>query len=254
MTAGGALDGKVAIITGAASGMGHAEACLFAAEGATVIAADVVEGRYEEVAGGGAIHQRRLDVSSEADWLEAVEWIGQQFGRLDILVNNAAIQRLGSLADTTPETFDLVYRVNQRGPFLGMRAVAPMMKAGGGGSIVNISSTAGLVGIPNMVAYVSSKFAVRGMTKAVAIELARDNIRVNSVHPGLVDTPMTRRGTAEQQAARAQSTTFGRAAQPRELAELVLFLASDKASFCSGGEYACDGAATAGKAEMPVRQ
>jgi 3alpha(or 20beta)-hydroxysteroid dehydrogenase len=240
----GLLAGKIAIVTGAASGMGLAEARLFAAEGATVIAADLAHSAG--ISPDGAILRCRLDVAEPQSWAELTDWIGQRFGKLDILVNNAGIHRLASLLDTTPELFDEVYRINQRGPFLGMRAVAPLMRQAGGGSIVNISSTAGLVGMPDRVAYVGTKWAVRGMTKTVALELARDNIRVNSVHPGLVDTPMTQRGTRDEQLERARATAFGRAADPGELAQLVLFLASDRASFCSGGEYTCDGAASAG--------
>lgn len=239
----GLLADKVAIITGAANGMGRAGAELFAGEGARVVAADIVESAFP---GKPAIHPCVLDVTSENDWKETVAWTLGTFGRIDILVNNAGIHRLARLDETTPDVFDSVYQVNQFGPFLGMRAVVPAMREGGGGSIVNISSTAGLVGMPDRFAYVGTKWALRGMTKAAAIELARDNIRVNSVHPGLVDTPMTQRGTAEAQKARAEATTFGRSAAPAELAHLVLFLASDRASYCSGGEYACDGASTAG--------
>ena len=245
MTGSGRLQGKVAIVTGAASGMGRAEAELFAAEGAIVIAADVMD-RHHPDGAPDTLHFRKLDVGDEADWTRMIDRIDREFGRLDVLVNNAAIQRLFSLEDTAPEVFDEVYRVNQRGPYLGMRAAIPLMRRGGGGSIVNISSSAGLTGMRGMFAYVGSKFAVRGMTKAAALELARDNIRVNSVHPGLIDTPMTQRGSTEQQQARARATTFGRAAQPVEMARLVLFLASDEASYCSGGEYSCDGASTAG--------
>lgn len=241
----GRLQDKVAIITGAASGMGRAEAELFAREGATVIAADVAE-QQRDTDTSGSLHFRTLDVGDEAGWTDIMAWVEATFGRLDVLVNNAAIQRLFTLEETSPEIFDQVCRVNQRGPYLGMRAAVPLMRASGGGSIVNISSSAGLVGMRGMFAYVGSKFAVRGMTKAAALELARDNIRVNSVHPGLIDTPMTRRGTAEQQRDRAEATTSGRAADPIEMARLVLFLASDEASYCTGGEYACDGGSTAG--------
>ncbi|MES1975640.1 MAG: SDR family oxidoreductase [Pseudomonadota bacterium] len=241
------LSGKIALVTGAASGMGLAEARLFAEQGAIVIAADLADQTAEPAgAAGPQLHYRTLDVAEEQSWGALAGWIADTFGKLDILVNNAAIQRIVSLEDTTPEIFDTVQAVNQRGVYLGMRAVIPLMRAAGGGSIVNISSSAGLQGRANMFAYVASKFAVRGMTKAAAIELARDRIRVNSVHPGLIDTPMTRRGSAEQQRARAEATTFGRAAEPIEMARLVAFLASDEASYCSGGEYTCDGAATAG--------
>lgn len=244
MTASGLLSGKVAIVTGAASGMGSVEAELFAKEGAIVIATDIEDWTAPDMPG---VHPRALDVTSERDWNDVVAWTLETFGCVDILVNNAGVRQLANLDETTPDMFDATYRVNQLGPFLGMKAVLQPMRENRGGSIVNISSTAGLTGMPGRFAYVGTKWALRGMTKAAAIELARDNIRVNSVHPGLIDTPMTRVGTDSERKTRAAATTFGRAADPIELAQLVLFLASGRASYCSGGEYACDGAATAGR-------
>ena len=242
----GQLAGKVAMITGAARGIGRATAELFAREGATVIVLDIndEEGALLQ-SGVDNIHFRPHDVASETSWTQAVDWVTGKFGRVDVLVNNAAIQYEMPLEQTSLEAYERVIRINQIGPFLGMRAVIPEMKRLGSGSIVNMSSTAGLGGLQGMTAYVASKYAVRGMTKVAALELARDRIRVNSVHPGLTDTPMTQRFSAEKQAARASATPFGRAAQPLEIANLILFLASDAASFCSGGEYVCDGASTA---------
>jgi len=240
------LAGKVAMITGAARGIGKATAELFAREGATVIALDINEEEGALLqAGAHNIHFKSHDVASEASWTQAVNWAIEKFGRVDVLVNNAAIQYEMPIAQTSLEAYERVIRINQIGPFLGMRSVIPEMKRLGGGSIVNMSSTAGLGGLHGMTAYVASKYAVRGMTKVAALELAREGIRVNSVHPGLTDTPMTQRFSPEKQAARASATPFGRAAEPLEIANLILFLASDAASFCSGGEYVCDGASTA---------
>jgi 3alpha(or 20beta)-hydroxysteroid dehydrogenase len=242
----GQLAGKVAMITGAARGIGKATAELFAREGATVIALDINEDEGALLQSSAHdIHFRVHDVASETSWAQAVAWVVSQFGRVDVLINNAAIQYEMPLEQTSCEAYEHVIRINQIGPFLGMRSVIPEMKRAGGGSIVNMSSTAGLGGLPGMTAYVASKYAVRGMTKVAALELARDHIRVNSVHPGLTDTPMTQRFSVEKQAARAEATPFGRAAKPIEIARLILFLASDSASFCSGGEYVCDGASTA---------
>ena len=187
----GSLDGKVAIVTGAARGQGEAEARLFVTEGARVMLTDVApEGAaIAEALGDRALFSQH-DVGSAADWKRVVESTVHHFGRLDVLVNNAAIYRMRSLLDTTDEELDEITRVNQRGTFLGMRTATPAMRAAGGGAIINISSAAGLKGVPNMIAYATTKWAVRGMTKCAALELAADHIRVNSVHPGVIDTPM----------------------------------------------------------------
>ncbi len=183
--------------------------------------------------------------SSAADWERVVQATTRRFGRLDILVNNAAIYRMRSLLDTTDEEFDEITRINQRGPFLGMRAAAPAMRASGGGSIINISSGAGLRGVRNMLAYATTKWALRGMTKCAALELAADHIRVNSIHPGVIETPMLKHNPAAFNDAMVRATPIARIGQPEDIARMVLYLASDAASFITGAEFAVDGGATA---------
>jgi 3alpha(or 20beta)-hydroxysteroid dehydrogenase len=239
------LKGKTALITGAASGQGAAEARKLAAEGARVVVADVDDTRGAEVAAGiGAEHcvYERLDVSSAEDWSRVVAATVKRFGSLDILVNNAAVFRLASLEQTDDATFDLIYRVNQRGAFYGMRAVLPQMHKQGGGCILNIGSTSGLRAVPNMWAYGSSKWAIRGMTRHAAVELAPKNIRVNCVFPGTIDTPMLGALPAEAKAGLATMVPIGRLGTPEEIAEAVCFLASDAARYITGAEIAVDGA------------
>lgn len=241
----GRLDGKVAIVTGAARGQGAAEARRFAGEGARVVLADVlddVKAVADELGDHG--HAVTLDVTDEAAWARVVQEVVQTFGRVDVLVNNAAIYRFGTpLVDLTLDAYRQVVEVNQIGVFLGMRAVAPGMTRGGGGSIVNISSLAGLSGQPGAVAYVASKFAVRGMTKVAALELGPAGIRVNSIHPGVIDTPMIA-GVVERFPVRRIPAQ--RVGVPDDVAELALFLASDESSFCSGAEFVVDGGHSAG--------
>ncbi len=242
----GRLDGKVAIITGAARGQGAAEARLFAAEGARVLLADILDADGEAVAAeiGDAAAYTRLDVTDEAQWQAAVALAEQRFGPVTVLVNNAGILHFQVLHKTELSDFENVMRVNVQGVFLGMKSVVPSMTRAGGGSIVNISSTAGLVGLPYFGAYVASKWAVRGLTKTAAIDLGHKGIRVNSVHPGGIDTPMVA-GT------RADAPFYKRLPVPRmgspdEAARAVLFLASDEASYIAGAELAVDGGATCG--------
>jgi 3alpha(or 20beta)-hydroxysteroid dehydrogenase len=242
----GRLEGKVAIITGGARGQGAAEGRLFAAEGARVVLADVLddEGRATAEAIGDAARYVHLDVTDEAQWQAAVEAAEAAFGPVTVLVNNAGILHFQALDRTTLEDFDRVLRVNVHGVFLGMKAVTPSMVRAGGGSIVNISSTAGLQGLPRFGAYVASKWAVRGLTKTAAIDLGVKGIRVNSVHPGGIDTPMIA-GTS------GDAPFYKRLPVPRmgsadEAARAVLFLASDDASYISGAELAVDGGATCG--------
>ncbi|HEY2486056.1 MAG TPA: glucose 1-dehydrogenase [Candidatus Binataceae bacterium] len=238
----GTLDGKVAIITGAARGQGATEARLFVAEGARVMLTDVLpQGDAVAKALGDLAAFAKQDVGSAADWERIVKSTTQRFGRLDILVNNAAIYRMRSLLDTTDEELDEITRVNQRGPLLGMRTVAPAMRAGGGGSIINISSGAGLRGVRNMIAYSTTKWAVRGMTKCAALELAPYRIRVNSVHPGIIETPMLEENPAALNQAMVRATPIGRIGQPEDIARMVLYLASDAAGFITGAEFSVDG-------------
>ncbi|MFM2151081.1 MAG: hypothetical protein RLZZ187_3387 [Pseudomonadota bacterium] len=241
------LAGKVALITGAARGMGAAEARLFAAEGAKVVLTDVLEAEGRAVAAeiGAAARWHHHDVTREEDWAAAIALARQDFGGLDVLVNNAGIYQPSPLAHCETALFERIWRVNQLGVFLGMRAAVPAMRARGGGAIVNISSIAGLRGFPGAVAYVGTKWAVRGMTKTAAVELAPDRIRVNSVHPGLIDTPMIAANTPEVNAGVVAATPLKRAGSAEEVARLVLFLASEEASYITGAEVAVDGGWTA---------
>lgn len=249
----GKLDGKVALISGAARGQGEAEARLFVEEGGKVVLADVLDGEGAVVAKdlGDAACYAHLDVTSEGDWVAAVELAKSKFGRLDVLVNNAGILKFGPIAMTSLDDYRAVIEVNQIGVFLGMRAVIPAMAANPGGSIVNISSIDGLIGMGGGVAYVASKFAVRGMTKTAAIELGSLGIRVNSIHPGGVDTPMIRPegsplASMDLNKMMGKQVPLGRIAEPIEVARLALFLASEDSSYCSGSEFVIDGGMTAG--------
>ncbi len=242
------LENKVAIITGAARGQGAAEAKLFAAEGATVVLTDVLSAEGEATAatcGGTFMHH---DVSSEEAWERVVQETLNAHGQIDVLVNNAGIFHRAKLVDHSLDDFRRLIDINTIGVFLGMKAVAPSMMEREAGSIVNISSIAGLVGAPGSIGYGASKFAVTGMTKTAASELARYGIRVNSIHPGMIETDMIHevvsgdQGRLERMAA---STPFRRSADPVEIANLALYLASDDSSFSSGSEFVADGGVTA---------
>jgi 3alpha(or 20beta)-hydroxysteroid dehydrogenase len=255
----GRLDGKVALITGAVGGQGAVEARLFVAEGARVVLADVIDepGRKLAVELGAAARYEHLDVASERDWTRVMAALMAAHGRLDVLVNNAGILRTAPLEHTSLDDYMAVIRVNQVGVFLGMRAAVEPMRASGGGSIVNISSNAGLQGVQGVVGYVASKWAVRGMTKTAALELGRYGIRVNSVHPGPVDTPMIAIPEFESvdRDGLYRSLPIPRMARPEEIARLVLFLASDESSYSTGSEFIADGGISAGlpQAGAPVR-
>lgn len=242
----GRLDGKVAIITGAARGQGAAEARLFAAEGARVVVADVLDDEGKAVAAeiGDAAVYTHLDVTDEGQWADAVALAERTFGPVTVLVNNAGILLFQAVHKTELDDFDRVLRVNVHGVFLGMKAVTPSMEKAGGGSIVNISSTAGLQGLPYLAAYVASKWAVRGLTKSAAIDLGHKGIRVNSVHPGGIDTPMVAGTSAD--APFYKRLPVARMGSADESARAVLFLASDEASYIAGAELAVDGGATCG--------
>jgi 3alpha(or 20beta)-hydroxysteroid dehydrogenase len=244
------LNGKVALITGAARGQGAAEARLFAQRGAKVMLCDILDSEGQAVAAeiGANAAYLRLDVTSEASWQAAVTAAVSKFGKLNVLVNNAGIVKVTALADCPLEEYMQVIQVNQIGVFLGMKTVAPAMKQAGGGSIVNISSIDGLIGMTGGTAYCASKFAVRGMTKVAALELGKDGIRVNSIHPGGILTPMITGAGLDAQTA---GEIFGRVplqriGQPEEIATLAAYLASDDASYSTGSEFIADGGLTAG--------
>jgi 3alpha(or 20beta)-hydroxysteroid dehydrogenase len=244
----GRLDGKVAIITGAARGQGEAEARLFSAEGATVVVTDVLSSEGKAVAddiGATFVHH---DVSSEDAWTRVVEATVDAHGRIDVLVNNAGIFHRAKLVDHTLDDLRRILDINLIGVFLGMKAVAPTMIDQESGSIVNISSVAGLVAAAGSIGYGASKFAVTGMTKTAAIELARHNIRVNSIHPGMIDTEMIQEVASGDQGRldrMANSTPIRRAAAADEIANLALYLASDESSFSTGSAFVADGGVTA---------
>jgi 3alpha(or 20beta)-hydroxysteroid dehydrogenase len=232
------LTGKVALVTGAASGQGAEEARLFIAEGANVVLTDLNEADGKALAdqlGRSALFLPH-DVSDEASWRGVVERACDAFGTIDILVNNAGIYRQQSLQNSTAALMDLHYRVNVLGTFLGMSAVHPVMQRAGGGSIINVGSVAGLRGLPGIFAYASSKWSVRGMTKCAAVDLAVDKIRVNSVLPGLIDTPMLAGNTPEYLDSVAQTIPLKRLGLPDDVARAVLYLASDDAIYVTGTE------------------
>jgi NAD(P)-dependent dehydrogenase (short-subunit alcohol dehydrogenase family) len=247
------LAGKVALISGGARGMGAVEARLFAREGAQVVIGDVLEAEGKQVeadikASGGEALFVRLDVTSEADWQQAVATAVRQFGKLNVLVNNAGIGGGSMVEHTTVEEWDRVMEVNAKGVFLGTKTAIPAMRQAGGGSIINISSQLGLVGVDNSSPqYQASKGAVRLLTKATAIQYAKDGIRVNSVHPGPIVTPMTagRRADPQQYALTVSRIPLGRYGQPEDVAYGVLYLASDEAAFMTGSELVIDGGWTA---------
>jgi 3alpha(or 20beta)-hydroxysteroid dehydrogenase len=243
----GRLDGKIAVITGGARGQGAEEGRLFTAEGATVILTDVLddEGKRTaaELQGGQYMH---LDVRSEKEWEATIDTVVAKYGRVDVLVNNAGVDLAKRFELTTLEDWDRVVAINQTGVFLGMRTVARAMFAVGKGcSIVNISSVAGMEGVKGRGAYGSTKWAVRGMTKVAANEWGDRGIRVNSIHPGIIETPMTaglRAFTdADVRAKTERTIPLGRMGQAIDIAYMALFLASDESAYCTGQEFVVDG-------------
>lgn len=243
------VQGKVAMITGGANGMGAAEIQLFAQEGAKVVIADILESEGQQLeasvnASGGEALFVRLDVTSEEDWQEAVTTVVSRFGTLDILVNNAGISGSYTSDLMATEAWDRIMGINARGVFLGLKYAIPVMQRSGGGSIVNISSISGFVGQDYVhMAYNASKGAVRLMTKSAAVQVAKDGIRVNSVHPGIMPPMRTSRGTAtpETRARMLAQVPMGREGRREEVAYAVLFLASDEASYITGTELVVDG-------------
>ena len=242
----GRLEGKVALITGAARGQGEAEARRFVAEGARVLLTDVLDAEGEAVAAslGGAAAYRHLDVTSEADWEAAVGDAEARFDPLSILVNNAGILDFGPVQDQDVARFRAVIDVNLTGTLIGIKVGAASMQRAGGGSIINISSNAGIVGLPQAAAYVSSKWAVRGLTKSAAQDLGPLGIRVNSVHPGGIATPMV--GGGDPRSGWVKKLPISRWGQPEDVANVVTFLASDEAAYVTGAEWSVDGGATSG--------
>ncbi len=243
----GRLDGKVALITGGARGMGAEDSRLFAAEGATVVLTDVLDDLGAETASQieGASYQH-LDIRNEAEWQAVVDQVMSDHGRIDVLVNNAGVDLVKKLLATTIEDFERVTDINLRGTFLGMRTVAEaMIKAELPCSIVNISSVAGLQGLANHAVYSASKFGVTGLTKSAAKEWGRYGIRVNSVHPGLIETAMTadmRSFTDPEVRKQVERTVpLRRMGKASDIAKLALFLASDDSDYCSGQAYIVDG-------------
>jgi NAD(P)-dependent dehydrogenase (short-subunit alcohol dehydrogenase family) len=233
----GRLTGKVAIVTGAAQGIGRAVAELFAEEGARVIAGDVKQG-----ADAPGIDNITLDVSKEADWKASVDKALATHGRIDVLVNNAGIVfNYGQVLETGLDDWNKVIGVNLTGSFLGMQAVLPAMRKAGHGSIINFSSIWGNVGVPGAAAYNAAKGGVRNMTKNAAVTYAKENIRVNSVHPGLIRTPLVTAQSDDMNNGIIAATPMGRMGTPREVAQCCLFLASDDSSFVTGSELVVDG-------------
>jgi len=249
----GRLDGKVALITGGARGMGKSHVRHFVAEGARVVFGDVLDDRGEFVAaklGGQSCRYTHHDVTREDDWAAAVALAVETFGRLDVLVNNAGVLTFARIADMALADFRRVLEVNAVGCWLGMKAVTGPMTTAGGGSIVNISSIEGFAGAEGLSAYTASKFAIRGMTKVAARELARFGIRVNSVHPGGVLTHLgaaaaDARGPADAEAF-IKAMPLGRFAEPVEISRLVAYLASDESSYSTGSEFVADGGLLSG--------
>ena len=246
------LQNKVALISGGAKGMGAVEAKLFAKEGAKVVIGDVLETEGKQIEAainetGGECLFVPLDVTDENQWNEAVAATLGRFGKLDILINNAGIFRTNAVEETSSAEWDQVMDINAKGVFLGAKAAIPAMREAGGGSIINLSSVAGLVGAAYSSAYSASKGAVRLFTKSTAIQYAIDGVRCNSIHPGVIQTDMTKEAIADSQfkAQRLDPTPLARLGQPEDVAYGALYLASDESSFVTGAELVIDGGWTA---------
>ena len=237
---GSRLANKVCLITGGARGQGAAEARLFKEQGATVWITDVLDDEGQQLAAELDVQYRHLDVSDEDQWQQVVDEIVAAGLGLHVLINNAGIFRANRLLDTSTQEFELVMDINCTGVFLGMRTAGPALIASGNGSIVNISSLAGLRAATGSLAYGASKWAVRGMTKTASVEFARKGVRVNSIHPGIIETPMADEvGVGIDKI--AKRTPLGRSAQADEVAKMALFLASDESSYSTGSEFIIDG-------------
>ena len=236
----GNLEGKIILITGAAKGMGAVEAGMAVERGATVILSDVIDDQLEATASALNSPFTHLDVTSKSDWENTITQMVNDYGRIDGLVNNAGIFIQKTLFDDSADAFEAMVKVNQLGTYLGIECIAPIMRDQKSGSIVNISSVAGLRGQRN-IGYVASKFAVTGMTKAVALQLAKFNVRCNSVHPGAISTDMALGLGPSDVELLTSRTPMGRIGEPEEVSETVMFLLSDAASYLTGAEIAVDG-------------
>lgn len=238
----GELDGRVALVTGGARGQGAAEARLFSEEGATVVITDVLDEEGERTAGSLGADYLHLDVTSEDNWRAVVDDVMARHGRLDILMNNAGVFQPAQLLKTSTELWDKTVAINQTGVFLGMRTcVQAMIDAGNGGSIINTSSIAGLEGGFGATAYVATKWAVTGMTKTVAKEVGKHGIRVNSIHPGVIVTDMVAGMVSGKEDKMAARQPIQRLGTPEDIAQMALFLASDRSSYCTGQAFTVDG-------------
>jgi 3alpha(or 20beta)-hydroxysteroid dehydrogenase len=254
------LDGKVALITGAARGQGAAEARLFVAEGARVVIGDILDDQAKGLAAelGEAATSVHLDVTSEADWVAAVDHARRGLGGLHVLVCNAGISPMPApITETSLDEYRRVIDVNQVGTFLGLRTAVPLLIRSGGGSIVTVASVGGVQGVAGLAPYTSSKWAVRGLTKVAALELAGHGIRVNAVVPGSIDTAMMQPGfwgDLDLRPIMAKTSPMGRVGRPDEVAELVCWLASDASSYCTGADFTIDGGYLAGPAAIPPHE
>ncbi|GAA4805071.1 glucose 1-dehydrogenase [Nocardioides caeni] len=243
----GRLDNKVAIVTGGAQGQGASIVRSYVAEGAQVLIADVAKDHGQALADelGDAAHFVHHDVSDAASWASVVDDVNTRFGPVNVLANNAGILRFGDIERQPAEEVELLWRINQMGVFLGMQAVTRTMRKNGGGSIINASSVEGLAGMPSCTAYAATKWAIRGMTKCAAMELGPKGIRVNSVHPGMIDTPMTRvHGGDAAMEFGASRVPLRRVGHPEDIAPVYVFLGSDESSYINGAEIAVDGGVT----------
>lgn len=244
------LNNKVALISGGARGMGAAHAKAMIAEGAKVVIGDLLDDEGHALAKqlGPSVTYVHLDVTKPADWQAAVAAAVKTYGKLNVLVNNAGIANFGPITDYTHSDWDKIIAINLTGVFNGIKAAVPAMMQAKGGSIINISSTAGIRGYPSLPGYTAAKFGVRGLTKAVALDVGKHGIRVNSVHPGVIRTPMTTSIPED-----TRHVALDRTADPVEIANLIVFLASDESSFSTGAEFIADGGETAGLVANPPK-